>query len=34
MLDLHKKKNSLPPDLSRYFKDDVLSVAEVQYAEG
>ena len=23
-----------PADLSRYFKDDVLSVAEVQYAEG
>lgn len=23
-----------PADLSRYFKDDVLSAAEVQYAEG
>lgn len=23
-----------PADLSRYFRDDVLSIAEVQYAEG
>lgn len=30
----HKVDLRTPADLSRYFKDDVLSAAEVQYAEG
>lgn len=30
----HKVDLRTPADLSRYFKDEVLSAAEVQYAEG